>query len=171
MQTMTESEKLIINVIPRVLSGSSPLDLERGLWERGGMLISRAHTDWLLELPRKRVLVDFGPGFGFWCRFWVWMSSVLQKMPELVGSKEEKETRRKRKDSKPSGKSSVSSENAELTNGLDQPPEEKPSVSHDFGPQLKIIKMNDQVRELQTILRDKWVLFLSVFPFYWAKAS
>ncbi|XP_020620721.1 uracil phosphoribosyltransferase homolog [Orbicella faveolata] len=76
-------------------------------------------------------------------------------MPELVGSKEEKETRRKRKDSKPTGKSSVSSENAELTNGLDQPPEEKPPVSHDFGPQLKIIKMNDQVRELQTILRDK----------------
>lgn len=82
------------------------------------------------------------------------MSTVLQKMPELVGSKEEKETRRKRKDSKPTGKSNVSTENAELTNGL-QPPEEKPPVSHDFGPQLKIIKMNDQVRELQTILRDK----------------
>ena len=83
------------------------------------------------------------------------MSSVLQKMPELVGSKGEKETRRKRKDSKSAGKSSVSSENAEITNGVNQPPEEKPPVSHDFGPQLKIIKMNDQVRELQTILRDK----------------
>ena len=83
------------------------------------------------------------------------MSSVLQKMPELVGSKEEKGTRRKRKDSKPTRKSSISSENAEVANGVDQPPEEKPPVSHDFGPQLKIIKMNDQVRELQTILRDK----------------
>jgi len=83
-------------------------------------------------------------------------------MPELVGSKEEKETERKRKDSKPAGKSSVTSENADLANGLEQPPEEKPSVCHDFGPQLKIIRMNDQVRELQTILRDKYSF--SCFP-------
>lgn len=83
------------------------------------------------------------------------MSTVLQKMPELLGSKEEKETRRKRKDSKPTGKCSVSTENGELANGL-QTPEEKPPLSrHDYGPRLKIIKMNDQVRELQTIVRDK----------------
>ncbi|XP_078375196.1 uracil phosphoribosyltransferase homolog isoform X2 [Oculina patagonica] len=82
------------------------------------------------------------------------MSAVLQKMPELLDFKEEKETRRKRKDSKPSGKCSVSTENGELANGL-QTPEEKPPLSHDYGPRLKIIKMNDQVRELQTILRDK----------------
>lgn len=74
-------------------------------------------------------------------------------MPELVGAKEEKETRRKRKDSKPSDKCSVTTENGEITNGLVA--EEKPPQTHDFGPQLKIIKINDQVRELQTIIRDK----------------
>lgn len=82
------------------------------------------------------------------------MSAVLQKMPELVGAvKEEKETRKKRKDSKSAEICSVATENGELTNGLI--PEEKPPQKHDFGPHLKIIKINDQVRELQTILRDK----------------
>ena len=75
-------------------------------------------------------------------------------MPELITSKEEKETRKKRTDSKSSGKCNVSTENGDLTNGL-QTPEEKPPLTHDYGPRLKIIKMNDQVRELQTILRDK----------------
>lgn len=30
------------------------------------------------------------------------------------------------------------------------------SHQYDFGPQLKIIRMNDQVKELQTILRDRY---------------
>ena len=79
----------------------------------------------------------------------------MQKMPELLGCKEEKEARRKRKDSKPTAKCSVSAENGELTNGLLTPEEKPSSLQHDYGPQLKVIKMNDQVRELQTILRDK----------------
>lgn len=81
------------------------------------------------------------------------MNAVLQKMPELVAAKEEKETRKKRKDSNLAEKCSIATENGELANGLT--PEEKPPVKHEFGPQLKIIKINDQVRELQTILRDK----------------
>ena len=83
------------------------------------------------------------------------MSAVLHKMPEFVGSKEEKETRGKRKNSKSSEKCNVSSENGRLGNGL--APEEKPpqQPKHEFGPRLKIIKVNDQVHELQTILRDK----------------
>lgn len=84
------------------------------------------------------------------------MSAVLHKMPELVRSKEEKETRGKRKSSKSGEKCNVASENGRLANGLT--PEEKPPQQvpkHEFGPQLKIIKVNDQVHELQTILRDK----------------
>lgn len=82
------------------------------------------------------------------------MSSVLRKMPELVSSREEKDTLRKRSGTKSSEKRNVASENGGLTNGLTS--EEKPArEEHEFGPQLKIIKINDQVRELQTILRDK----------------
>lgn len=84
------------------------------------------------------------------------MSAVLHKMPELVGSKEEKETRGKRKTSKSSEKCNVASENGRSTNGLAL--EEKSlqlQPKHEFGPRLKIIKVNDQVHELQTILRDK----------------
>lgn len=83
------------------------------------------------------------------------MTAVVPKMPEVLSSKEEKEARRKRKDSKTTGKCSISAENGELLNGIQAAPEEKPPVSEDFGPQLKIIQINDQVRELQTILRDK----------------
>ena len=36
------------------------------------------------------------------------------------------------------------------------------SSQFDFGTQLKLIRMNDQVRELQTILRDRYVDIFSV---------
>ena len=29
-----------------------------------------------------------------------------------------------------------------------------------LGPQLKLLPLNDQIRELQTIIRDKWVQFV-----------
>ena len=83
------------------------------------------------------------------------MSAVLHKMPELVGSKEEKETRGKRKTSKSGEKCNVASENDRLTNGLAHEGKPSQQPQHAFGPQLKIIKVNDQVHELQTILRDK----------------
>ncbi|XP_027044061.1 uracil phosphoribosyltransferase homolog isoform X1 [Pocillopora verrucosa] len=79
-------------------------------------------------------------------------------MPDVLSCKEENETRRKRKDSKTTGKCNIAAENGELLNGLSAAPDEKPPVTatrDEFGSQLKIIQINDQVRELQTILRDK----------------
>lgn len=79
-------------------------------------------------------------------------------MPDVLSCKEENETHRKRKDSKTTGKCNIAAENGELLNGLSAAPDEKPPVTatrDEFGSQLKIIQINDQVRELQTILRDK----------------
>lgn len=30
-----------------------------------------------------------------------------------------------------------------------------PAVHHDFGKQLKVLKANNQIRELQTVIRDR----------------
>lgn len=40
----------------------------------------------------------------------------------------------------------------------DEPSDVSPQLSQeDLGPQLKLLPLNDQIRELQTIIRDKWV--------------
>ncbi|XP_068698272.1 uracil phosphoribosyltransferase homolog [Montipora capricornis] len=79
-------------------------------------------------------------------------------MPELVVSLQEKPKQGKGLDNRTDERCSVDMENGELPaaiNGL-APTDEKPANHfQEFGPQLKIIKINDQVRELQTILRDK----------------
>lgn len=33
----------------------------------------------------------------------------------------------------------------------------EPVSQENLGPQLKLLPLNDQIRELQTIIRDKWV--------------
>lgn len=79
-------------------------------------------------------------------------------MLDVLSYKEESEARRKRKDSKTTGKCNTAAENGEVLNGLPVAADEKPpgtAVRDEFGSQLKIIQINDQVRELQTILRDK----------------
>ena len=79
-------------------------------------------------------------------------------MPERVNVKEQKGAKKTTKASETSDKCITAAEDCELTNGLKFIPDEKPPLSQkpeEFGPNLKIIKMNDQVRELQTILRDR----------------
>lgn len=79
-------------------------------------------------------------------------------MPERVNVKEQKGPQKTTEASETSDKSITTAEDCELTNGLKLIPDEKPALWQkpaEFGPNLKIIKMNDQVRELQTILRDR----------------
>ena len=86
------------------------------------------------------------------------MSSVFQIMPERVNVKEQKGTQKTTEASETSDKCFTAAEDCELTNGLKLIPDEKPPLWQkpaEFGLNLKIIKMNDQVRELQTILRDR----------------
>ena len=81
--------------------------------------------------PWKQILVD------------------LPKMPELL-AKGRKDTQEESLDRASGEKCSVGMEN-----GVAPSDEKPPNHLQEFGPQLKIIKINEQVRELQTIIRDR----------------
>ena len=66
-------------------------------------------------------------------------------MPEIFAAHDEKESQKK---DSGHGKARCAPTEEKLRY-------ENPVSFREFGPRLKIIKMNDQVRELQTILRDK----------------
>lgn len=90
-------------------------------------------------------------------------------MPEILAERKGKNTNTAKEDRLENGECDGNQNNALLVNGeLKEPIEEKPrtkiarieqenSAQNDlnFGPQLRKIKINDQVRELQTILRDR----------------
>lgn len=70
-------------------------------------------------------------------------------MPELL-AKGRKDTQEESLDRASAEKCSVGMEN-----GVAPSDEKPPNHLQEFGPQLKIIKINEQVRELQTIIRDR----------------
>lgn len=90
-------------------------------------------------------------------------------MPEILTERKGKTPNTSKEDRLENGECDGNQNNALLLNGeLKEPHEEKPKskiarieqenstlADLDFGPQLRKIKINDQVCELQTILRDR----------------
>jgi hypothetical protein len=89
------------------------------------------------------------------------------KMPEILAERKGKTSKTTMEDRLENGECDGNQNNSLIVNGeLKEAIEEKPktkvariepgnSTSNDFGPQLRKIKINNQVRELQTILRDR----------------